>query len=105
LISTLLTSDLPSEGNPRAELEDPSCRSLPKNPSGGKTSVCTFASSLSVTIWFGLGDLEGVFEGVLSRVPDKAFITDFIEKADPNDRPPCLSSPEAMTKPAIKERN
>jgi hypothetical protein len=100
-----LTLGLPSEENPRAELEDPSCRSLPKNPSGGKISVCTFASSLPATICSGLGDLEGVFEGDLIRVPDKAFITDFIEKADPNDRPPCLSSPEAMTKPTIKERN
>jgi hypothetical protein len=51
----------------------------------------------------GLGDLGGVVGGVfggdLNLPPDKALITDFTENDDPEGRPPCPSSPEAMTKP------
>jgi hypothetical protein len=75
-----------------------------KNPSGGKISVGTIVSALSSPRGSGLGDPEGVFGGDPCR-PDKALIIDLIEKDDPNDRPPCLSSPEAITKPTIKGKS
>jgi hypothetical protein len=75
----------------------------PKNPSGGKTSVDMKVSALSSSRSSGLDEPEGVFGGE-SRLPDNALITDLIEKDDPNGRPPCLSSPEAMTKPTIKRK-
>jgi hypothetical protein len=75
------------------------------NPSEGKISVCTiFVSALSSSRSSGLGDSEGVFGGD-SCLPDKALIIDLIENDDPNDRPPCLSSPEVMTKSTIKGKS
>jgi hypothetical protein len=74
-----------------------------KNPSVEKISVDTNVSALSSSRGSGLDEPEGVFGGD-PCLPDNAFIIDLIEKDDPNDRPPCLSSPEAMTKPTIKRK-